>query len=509
MPRELGVRRIVWITLLLVLFAGVLCSYRVDEAIHEDSALWFAYTQKFWAAFARGKLNRTYQLPHPGVTMMWLAGIVLKLSGTIEGAMDPRGVWAVKAIGVLIGTLSPALTFPLAIACLGKTQWRPALVLSALLATEPLLVQQARIGELDMAALGLTWLSLWMAILAYERNSWRWALGAGVLAGAAALTKLTFAVMPTVLMTILIGQSVSTRFRDRRGLRVAALAALAALVTVFALWPALWTNARATVLHLWQESAHQGRRGNYHLVEGHWVSDPGARYYLSFVVEAIMVETAILAAVGAAVLYFVPAVRKHYAWLIVSLVPYLLILTMIPKKHSRYWVPVAPIFCLLASAGIEWLWPRVSRAFKQARLAQLVPVALVALLLGGRYARELWLLPAAEACSSWPGVVCKRPWNSFFARELGLAMRKDWEAGGHRGRPRVYLSDADQRLMSPWLNVKATQNLRKADYVVVWDSVFDDHQLSSNAARHLGRRATEVHVVHYAGDVVARVFRGR
>jgi hypothetical protein len=497
------------VTLLLALFAGLLCSYRVNEAIHEDSVLWYGFTQKFWAALARGQLERTYAVPHPGVTMMWLVGIVMKLAGSLDGAINPLGVWAVKALGVLVGTCSAALTFPLAIACLGRPQWRAALVLSALLATEPLLVQQARVGEVDMGALGLTWLSLWLAMLAYERNSWRWALGAGVLAGAGAITKLTFAAMPTVLMMLLIGSSALTRFRDRRGPRVAVVAGVTAAATAFALWPALWTHPIATLLRMFGESRQQGQRGNYHMVDGDWVLDPGVHYYLSFVVEVINVETMILALGGAAALWYLPALRKHYAWLIVSILPYLLILAMIPKKHSRYWVPVAPILCLLASASIEWLWPRVSKWAQGARLARFVPALLVSLMFVGRYARELSLLPHAEPCARWPGVVCKRPWNSHFTRELGLAMRKDWQAGGHRGRPRVYLSDAEQRLMSPWLAVKATRSMKKADYIVIWDSVFDEHGLNKAAARRLRRGSEEVYVASYAGSVVARLFRGR
>jgi hypothetical protein len=508
MPVELGRRQAAYVTLVLILLAGLLRFYRVDEALHIDSLRWFRRTQAFWQALAEGDLARTAQAPHPGVMLMWISGAVMNVQGTLESSLDPRGVFAIKVPGALVGTLSAALTFPLATACLGKASWRPALVLAGLLATEPLLFEQSRLGHLDMAALGFAWLGLWVAMLAYERDSWRVALGAGSLFAAAALTRASFAVIPACLLLILFGTTVLSRFRDQRGLRVAVFAGGAAIVTPFVLWPALWIAPRATLAEMLHDSAALAEAGHPRVVDGRRTADPGVEYYLEYLPQVTPAETVILACAGAAALYFVTRVRKHYAWLILSLLPYLVIIAFQPKKLSRYVLPMAPLLCLLVSASIEWLSPRVSAWWQRARLPPAALMSLLPLMFGGRYARDLRLLPEAEFCMSWSQVDCGRPANKNFMRAIALAIREDWQARGKRGPPRVFVSKS--ALMLPWLKVKPTNAPKAADYIVIWDESYEDAEtgkLSRKAAKKFRAAGAELSTIRHSGKVVARVFR--
>src|SRR4029078_13348713 len=99
MPAELGRRQVIYVTLLLMALATFVSFYRVDESLHPDSLLWYQGTRRFWAALAAHKLPKTNQYPHPGVTLMWLTGLMLKLRGTLGDPINPGAVLALKVPG--------------------------------------------------------------------------------------------------------------------------------------------------------------------------------------------------------------------------------------------------------------------------------------------------------------------------------------------------------------------------------------------------------------------------
>lgn len=500
-PRKLE-RHATWlITLLLLLLAGLVRFYRLGDSVHPDSLLWFDRCQAFWRALATHRFKNTYLAPHPGVMMMWVGGAVMKLNGTLESNIDAQGLFAVKFLGAAVGTLSSALTYPLVRACLGRAQWLLALVLAFFLVTEPLLVEQARMAHLDMAGLGFAWLGLWLSLYGYEHRSRASALGAGALFGMACLTKASFAAIPATLMTVLLVASALTRFRDRRGLEVAALATAAALVTAFALWPALWTRPVYTLQVMLKESAQVADRG--HTGKQAY----GVEGYMGYVVRSTPVETALLVLAGLAGLASLPGLRRPLGWVCLSLVPTLIIVSIAPKKLLRYVLPVAPLLCVLASVGVVWLVRR-AQAFR--RVTPVVVAVALALLFVGRYAHAVWLLPSAQQCTGWPGIDCDRPSDMYFMRPLALGIGQDWQARKKRRDPRVFV--AKPELMSPWLGASKAKRAKDADYVVLWDESYADLEagkLTQSAKQRYGKLGKEVVAVRHHGRVVARVYRGR
>jgi 4-amino-4-deoxy-L-arabinose transferase-like glycosyltransferase len=137
-----------------------------------------------------------------------------------------------------------------------------------------------------MAALGFAWLGLLVSLLAYERSSYRWALGAGALFGLGVLTKLAIAPIPAGLMMILIGASLSSRFRDRRGLWVAVWATVATLVVVFLLWPAMWKAPIETLRYVATTSEQVAEAGHASTFGGRRTKDPGVAFYVQVLLSA-------------------------------------------------------------------------------------------------------------------------------------------------------------------------------------------------------------------------------
>lgn len=521
MPEQLRPRQVLYITLILTFAALLLRFYRVAESMHPDSLLWHDRAQRFWAALADHRFERTNQAPHPGVMLMWITGAVMKLNGTLTGAVDSQGLFALKVPGALVGALSASLTFPLLTACLGKLYWRPALVLAALWTTEPYLIEQSRMAHLDMAALGFAWLGLLVAILAYERDSSRLALGAGALFGMACLTKLSLAPLPATLMLILAGTTAWSRLRDKRGVKVAVLATVAAALTLFALWPAMWLHPIDTIVDTLAATRDLAEHGHGRRVNGRMIRDPGVGFYFRWVAQVTPYETGLLSLFGAVVLGSLRHLRKHYLWLLLSLIPYLVMISLAPKKLSRYALPAAPVLLLLVSAAIEWALPRLREWLQRTPLkrAPLALVAALSLFFVVRFARAGGNLPEAQQCTLWPGVSCTRPSEMYFMHDLALAIRADWLARKQQRTPRVFVGRAQRHSrilavgqMSPWLKAKTAHSAREADYLIVWDSEYenvDAGTLTRESKKRFGKLGREVVTVTYRGAVVGRAYRAR
>ncbi len=501
-PEQLSRRQIALVTVGIALVAGWLRYYRCSESVHPDSLLWFARSRRFWLGLASGDLSETNLAPHPGVMVMWLSGAVMKLQGLLDSAIDERGLFAVKLPGIVLGTLAVSLTFPLLQALQGRAQWRPALVLAALLATEPLLIEQSRLAHLDMAAVGFAWLGMLTSLVAYERNAWGWALGAGALFGCACLTKLSVAPLAASLMTILLATTLLSRFRDRRGLMVAAVATAAAVVTVYALWPAMWTEPIATLTSVLKQAETLAEQGN-HVPRGSGRrAVPQVDFYARYVLSVLPVETGLLAALGVVTAWFVPTLRKHYLWLVLATAPYLVLISLANKKLGRYALPAMPMLLLLASIGIAWLAGRL-RGWRRLQIAF---GAAVCLLLAGRVVHAARLLPSASQCTPWFGAECTRPLDMYFVHDIARAIEKDWRG---RRAPRVY--NYHPKLSAPWLVTKDAKTLKSANYVVVWDSELANPETGRLSKRSPFRRklGEELAVVRHEGRVVARVYRAR
>lgn len=494
-------------TVLLALGAGFLRFYRVSEAVHVDSLLWFNRSRAFWIALSEGDWEGTRLAPHPGVMMTWIAGAVMKLNGSFaDELINERSLFALKVPGALLGTLAAALSFPLLLALLGRQSWRPALLVALLLSTEPMLVEQSRMAHLDMAALGFAWLGLLVALLAYERSSNRLALGAGALFGLGVLTKLAIAPVPAGLMLILIGSSLVSRLRDRRGLWVAALATAAALATVFVLWPALWKSPLETLRYVVNTSERVVEAGHRAVVDGRTTNNPGVIYYVKTFLSLTPYELAAAGVLGSVTLWFLRDLRKHYGWLALAFVPYLIVICIAKKKSSRYMLPASAMLVVLASAGVEWLLRKLPL---QGRRLQQVAAAVLVLLTGVSTARAVTSLPSADYCTRWPGTEpCSRPADRHFLRRLARVIERDWRERGRKGLPRVY--GGNVKLMAPWLRTKAVQSITKAHYVLLWDSDFVDEegtQLGKKTRRKLGKATLgrELLTIRHKGAFVVRL----
>jgi hypothetical protein len=206
-------------------------------------------------------------------------------------------------------------------------------------------------------------------------------------------------------------------------------------------------------------------------------------------------------------LWFLKDLRKHYGWLALAFIPYVVVICLVKKKLTRYVLPASVPLVVLASVGFEWLLRRVPQ---RPRL-EAVSVAALVLLTGGRTAQAMSSLPSAAHCAEWPGITCGRPSDRYFLHDLAKAMARDWRERKKEGRPRVF--GGNPRLTEPWLQTKAAKSPKAADYVILWDGDYADPEgttLSKKAKRKLrkAKLGKELASLRHDGAFVVRVYVG-
>src|SRR5258706_144743 len=145
----------------------------------------------------------------------------------------------------------------------------------------------------------------------------------------------------------------------------------------------MWVVPRHTLAQMLSSTAKLAEAGHGHTIAGHRTKDPGAGVYLEYVAGVTPLDPIVLAAFGVVALGFVHRLRKHYAWLLLSLLPYLVMIAIAPKKLSRYALPAAPLLLLLCGLAIEWL---TTVGLKRLKHGSLVVLAALVVYFGVRYA---------------------------------------------------------------------------------------------------------------------------
>jgi 4-amino-4-deoxy-L-arabinose transferase-like glycosyltransferase len=171
---------------------------------------------------------RTDAAVYPPGYSSWLA-LVYSISGT-------RSVTVVQNVQWVLDALSVMLLVGIGVTAYG---WRTGLIAGVLAALSPLL---ALYGATPLADAPTSWFVLggvWMLLLAAKRQSWRWALGAGLMVGASCWLRAN-ALLLTVAWTLALYLFTRGGWRDRARLSLTVM-----LGTVLLVAPIVARNAVA------------------------------------------------------------------------------------------------------------------------------------------------------------------------------------------------------------------------------------------------------------------------
>src|SRR4051812_14448788 len=249
------------LALALIALALPLRLLATDRFVTTDELFWIGRSAAFGRGIETGQLGQTLQTGHPGVTTMWTAWLgmgptlardlapsrrdVSRREVTQSPSFMPALAAARRAFGVVTA---------LGIGVMGLLAWRlfgpwPALLGGALLALDPFFLAHSRLVHID-ASLTL-WISLAVLAAIYRwQGGGRWSLIlCGISSGLALLSKSPALILVGLMPLLLLPHRHvnADRSRLRPAMRDLVLCGAIAAVTVFVVWPALWTAPVDTV----------------------------------------------------------------------------------------------------------------------------------------------------------------------------------------------------------------------------------------------------------------------
>lgn len=345
----------------------------------DEVMFWLQRSEQFWSALMRGDWAATAISTHPGVTTMWLGGLGLRLQHiafdlgwTGDGSYATFLMW-VRLPMMLVHSAAVVLGYAML-----RRMWPPLWAFFAAMfwACDPFVVGYSRMLHVDGLAGTFLTLSLLSACLAWHyRREYRWVVLSAVCAGLAMLSKLpALAILPSVgVLCLLACMPFSALYRDplpwwRWFLRSGALWCAVALITVVALWPALWTGLSAAFgqvqLGVQAEGAGTHVSGNYFL--GYEMDSPGLLFYPAALALRLMPLSMIgLFAVPIALRLATPEQRRDLAVLTGFVLFFVVAMSVFSNKLNRYLVPAFPAVDLLAGAGFGALIVWIGRKIPQ------------------------------------------------------------------------------------------------------------------------------------------------
>ena len=369
--------------LLLVTLAFLVRLAPLGRYVTPDEPMWVQRSVQFADALAAGDWASVPVTGHPGVTTMWLgaAGVALqRLLAPAESAahldwlhrlawLTPENGEAFRHLAFFLpfGRVAVALatTLGLLLASLLTARrfgWRAALLMTGLLAFDPLLVGHSGLLHTDALLSTFVLLALLAAFNGLDgpRPALWWGL-AGLFSALATLSKTPGVMAAGFLVGLLAVRAIPVVVRRQPqpalwSLATCALAFLVAFVlALFALYPALWADPAGVVQTL---GAFAGRHVEMTqrpiFFAGRLTYDPGPVFYPAVLLFRASPLLLVGLVIGLARLRRIPA--DHRFVLLTLLAFAVLFVTMMSlgaKKHDRYVLPVIPPLTLAVAVALS------------------------------------------------------------------------------------------------------------------------------------------------------------
>lgn len=350
-------------------------------------ALWHTRGKLFFEALMSQDWNATWQAPHPGVTTMWLSGLVQWIGPSFISDFDELSTNRQMEIELILLAFVIALAIILSYFILAHVFDRlVAAVAMLLVALDPYHIALSKAIHVDALLSVFTMISalfLW-AYLKDERR--RFLIFSGVFAGLALLSK-SPAVFLIPYFFLAIGlMQISKIFRDDMGWRRPSQRELIEAVKesglalviwaapfvfiLFLLWPAMWSQPIETLSDVYNGTSRLA--GNPHprpifFMGESTNEDPGALYYPAtmFARTTAVAFIGFLMSIG---LLFTGKLERH-KWLalllgIAFVIFFTLSLSLGEKKFVRYALPALQFVTMLAGIGYVYFFRWLTKGKK-------------------------------------------------------------------------------------------------------------------------------------------------
>ena len=343
-------------------------------ALVGSATLWHARGRDFIDAFLSGQLAQTYLAPHPGVTTMWLVGLVRWLGLQFNPDYDGTSVSQRLNLEIIPIALVVSLAIVLAFFLLKRIfGFQIAAFSTLLLALDPYHISLSKVIHVDALLstfMLLAALLLWVFLQDGRRF---WVFLSGICAGLALLTKTTAVfLVPYFFLCMLVWQeavwrrkrSIGAEYEWPLGLRKVAMMSfvwfLPLALIYFILWPALWVRPVETLAltyggaNFYRKTPHE----NPILFFGRVTAvDPGPFFYpVNLVIKTTAVTlTGFLLSFYVLIRSKMRNYQRQAIFLAMAFIFFfLLMMSLGEKKLSRYVMPASQFVIILA--GFGWVY---------------------------------------------------------------------------------------------------------------------------------------------------------
>jgi len=345
-----------------------------NDIFNTDVWKWKQRSYDFGTGVFTGDFQKTLQKYHPGVTLMWVGAIGVKVYNlyyrlsfstnpldnnvaTVFGLHVAQKLLLVCAIGVVIG-----LSYLVLRRLIGG---RPALIAVMFLVFEPYYVALTRVFHLE--GLMSTFMAA-SALLLYDflvNEKKKSLVLSGILAGLAILTK-TSAIYLIPFCVLGLAVFGKVKFNLRYILKSFLIWFGVNVVVFIALWPVMWVQPLNAVSELYRGVSEIGVETDHAQVYfGKYVSDPGPLFY-AVVLLLRSSPWLIFGLLGIALsIKKFPSKEKHLIlYLIVFGVLYILQSSIPSKKLDRYILPSLLAFSLASGVYFAYLFGKLQETRK-------------------------------------------------------------------------------------------------------------------------------------------------
>jgi hypothetical protein len=334
------------------------------DEINPDGVNWHYRMQQFVVGLKTGQLEKTYQHYHPGVTLMWIAGIPVEIYKQITNItvydMDNfEHFHLVAKASVIFAQLILSL---LAMFLLSKiVGFKKSFLVILLLSLEPFFLGNSRLFHMDVLFTLFMFDALLFAYIALRDANKAATMFTGIFLTLSFLTK-SIGIGAFIFVII---YSLKFILMDRRlNFTKSFIAILMSsfLISLFLLFPALFKGPVYYISEIFKESERIGvRNGHSQIIFGEYTEEAGPGFYpLVFLMK---VSPFTLLGIAFAVIYFLVDFKKIFQnkrgltqsfsiYLTLFYLAYLAVMTLPPKKIDRYLLPMYPLFSCTAVIGL-------------------------------------------------------------------------------------------------------------------------------------------------------------
>ncbi len=366
---------------ILLFFTTRLPSLGVD-AINPDGVNWHYRSQQFIVGLKSGDFEKTHQHYHPGVTLMWVAGIPIELIKQLnpEDAVYTHLNFmkfhtAAKLALVLVQFIvSILIIFVLYKVLLLKNRQFPLLMsvfTVGLFSLEPFFLGNSRLLHLDVLLALLLFLGLLLFYLYIGTYKYTYGVFAAIILSLAFLTKSI--AIGALSFSLAIGGMLFFKELGFKGTLKLLLPFLVIyIVTLFLFFPAMWTAPVDTIYNIFDEAERVGiRKGHEQIVFGEYTRDAGPLFYILVLLLKTTPFT-LIGLVAFLVFKFKSVLLNMNAsiekikispelFLGIFYFGYLLVMMYPSKKLDRYMIPLYPFFGFIAVYGYYELYNKLKR----------------------------------------------------------------------------------------------------------------------------------------------------